>query len=45
MYKLMKNTLEGFSDCVHLINAILVEVSFYDFYEINLSIGSIENNI
>ncbi len=39
------NTLEGFSDCVHLINALLVEVSFYDFYEIKSSIGSIENNI
>ena len=35
-------TLEGFSKCISKVNNILVEVSFYDFYENKSSIKSIE---
>jgi FkbM family methyltransferase len=38
-------TLEGFSGFIHKINAVLVEVSFYDFYENKSSIKLIEEQL
>jgi len=38
-------TLEGFSDAIQNVNIVLVEVSFYDFYESKSSIRLIEEQL
>lgn len=38
-----ESTLRGFSKSINMIKNIIVEVSFYDFYERRSSIGGIEN--
>ena len=37
--------LEGFSDTIHSVKVVFVEVSFYDFYENKSSIKSIEEQL
>ena len=38
-------TIEGFSDAINKVNTVLVEVSFYDFYENKSSIRLIEEQL